>query len=514
VRRRTSPLVAVALALLAAAPAARAADPPFPRDFAWGVASAGFQGEMGGRPDNRDTRTDWWAWTHDAANISAGRVSGDLPERGPGSWRLYARDIALARGLGAKVFRMGIEWSRIFPRSTAAVATRDLRRVADAGAVRHYRAVLREVRRQGLRPFVTLSHFALPSWVHDPIAARDALARVGPDDPLPSWGRPRGWLDRSTVREFAKYAAFAGATFGDLVDDWTPLNEPFVVAASGYVNVPGAFAGFFPPGALSYAAAIAVVRNEVDANAAAYDALKRTDRGARVGLVHNMIAFTPADPSSALDRAGARHADRVFNRLWLDATVRGLVDEDADGRIEPGERHPELHGKADFVGVNYYFRGRVTGLGAPLSRRIGLLDFVPSVDYRTPEKPASPPCPTECSAFGNELHPDGLRDVLRTAGSYGRPVYITEAGIADAGDAQRRRYLRAHLRVLRRAMADGVARVRGWFHWSLIDNFEWAAGYQPRFGLYAFDPRTLARRARPSAALLRGVFTTGRVPSG
>ena len=247
------------------------------------------------------------------------------------------------------------------------------------------------------------------------------------------------------------------------------------------------------------------------ANAAAYDVLHRLDRDARVGLVHNMIAFTPADPASADDRAATAHADRLFNRLWLDATVRGRLDRNADGVIGPGERDRRAAGKADFVGVNFYFRGRVAAAGAPLSRRIPLLDFLPSTGYRTPGAPTAPPCPTTCNELGSEEYPAGLRDVLRTAGRYGKPVYITENGTADAGDALRRRYLVQQLAVLRRAMADRVADVRGWFHWSLVDNFEWASGYRPRFGLWSYDPRTLRRTARPSAALVRGIFGANRL---
>jgi beta-galactosidase len=314
------------------------------------------------------------------------------------------------------------------------------------------------------------------------------------------------------VREFGKYARYLAAKLGPLVDMWTPINEPMVVAASGYVNVGGVVAGNFPPGALNFDAAIRSVRTMVRANAAAYEAVKGQDRDARVGLVQNLIAFSPADPSSPADVAAVAHADQLFNRLFIDAAVRGVVDEDADGVVDPGERRPAAAGKADFVGVNYYFRGRVTALGQPVTQRIPLLDFLYATFYRTPEDPDAPPCPTECTEFGTEIHPEGLREALRTADSYDLPVWITENGLADADDDQRERYLVSHLEVLRQAMSDGLARVRGYLHWSLVDNFEWAHGFAPRFGLYAFDPRTLRRTPRPSAALVREVFTTGRLP--
>ena len=500
--------LALLLALVLAGPAG-AAD-PFPRSFLWGVATSGFQSEAGGSPANADRRSDWWVWSRDRDNIRSGRQSGDRIERGPGHWRVWRRDLALADRLGSDVFRLGVEWSRIFPRSTARASTlRQLDRLANRSAVRHYRAVLRGVRARGMRPFVTLQHFTLPTWIHDPIAARDALARAGADDPLPSWPQPRGWLDDETVGEFAKYARYLAWKLGDLVDVWTPINEPVVVAANGYINVPGVLAGNFPPGALSFAGAVESLRTMVRANAAAYDAIKRADRGARVGLVQNLIAFTPADPTSPGDVASARNAHQLYNRLFIDAAVRGIVDDDADGVVDPGEERPQLAGKADFVGVNYYFRGRVTALGRPLTQRIPLLDFAYSVFY---DRPSTPPCPTTCTEFGTEVYPEGFRDALAIAGGYGLPVYITENGLADADDDQRRDYVVSHLEVLRQAMADGVADVRGYLYWSLVDNFEWSDGYAPRFGLYAYDPRTLRRRARPSVALVRGIFRTGRLP--
>ena len=490
--------LAALLALGLAPPASAAAAEQFPRDFLWGVATSGFQTEMGGTPANADTGSDWWAWTH-AGDTP---VSADRPEDGPGSWNRWQADNRLAQGLGVGSFRLGIEWSRIFPRATdAADGVRDLDRLADQRAVRHYEGVLRDLRRRGLRPFVTVNHFTLPLWIHDPLATRAALSGRGADDPLPAFTEPAGWLQRRTVREFAKYAEYLAWRFGDLVDLWSPINEPMVLATQGYVNVPGVFSAGWPPGSISYTAAVQAAVNLVEANARAYDAIHRRDRTAQVGLVQNMIAFTPRDT------AAGRHADRLFNRLFLDAAIKGVVDRDADGVVDPGERSRAAAGKADFVGVNYYFRGRVTPLGDPISTRIPLLDFAPSVSYRTPRHPELPPCPTTCSGLGSEIYPAGFRDVLRTAGSYGLPVYITENGIADGTDARRPRFLRDHLGVLRRAMRDGLVKARGYFHWSLTDNFEWAEGYAPKFGLY-----TRERRARPSARLYERIARTGRVP--
>ena len=501
--------------VVALASPATAAARDFPKDFLWGTAIAAFQTEAGGRPAHADTRSDWWTWSHDQANIAQGHVSGDLVERGPGHWRLFRRDVALARNrLGANAFRLSIEWSRLFPRAVGGARTpRQLDRLANPAAVRHYAAELRAIRRRGMTPVVTLNHFTLPTWLHDPIAVRDAFAGVGPDEPPPAVERG-GWLDGRTVTQFGAFAAWAAWRYGDQVDMWVTINEPMVVAVNGYVNVAGAFAGWFPPGVYSFPAAVRVVRNLAKANALAYDAVHRRDRNARVGPVHNMIAFTPTDPASASDRRGAAHADYVFNRVFLNAVVKGLDDADVDGRIEAGERRRDLRGRADFIGLNYYFRSRVTGLPGPASSTVPLFDFLPTNTYRHPQNPTAPPCPSTCTEFGAEVYPRGFRTVLRTAGSYRLPLYVTENGLADSDDDMRRSYLLDHLRAMRGAVRDGLARVRGYFAWSLMDNFEWSAGYYPRFGFFSFDPETLARHERPSARVFRRIARFGALPSG
>jgi beta-galactosidase len=499
--------------MLLAFPATAAAKRDLPRSFQWGVAIAGFQTEMG-KGRFVDSHSDWWQWTHDAQNIADGTVTADKPEQGPGFFVRYRRDIDLAaRKLHLNAFRLGIEWSRIFPRSTRkAKSLRALNRLANQGALRKYRKILLRIRARGMTPWVTINHFTLPSWIHDPIAARDAFAGVGAEDPPPTGFGPRGWLDRSTVTQFRKYAKFLAWKFGPLVDRWVTLNEPMVVTVSGYANVPGVIQGNFPPGAFNFPAAIAAIQNLADANQAAYGAVKKQDRRAKVGFVHNMVAFTPADPNDPEDVEGTEHADYLFNRLFLDAAIKGYRDRDANGVIDPSEKSRKRAGKADFIGLNYYFRGRVTGLGAPITPTVPILDFLPSTSYQSAVNPSAPPCPTTCSEFGWEIYPEGFRQVLETAGDYRRPVIVTENGISDSNDDQRPSYITSHLRQLLAAKRAKEARILGYFHWSFFDNFEWAVGYTQKFGLYSFDPDTLRRTARPSARLYGRIARTGNVP--
>jgi beta-galactosidase len=519
-------LVACAAVIGVLAPGAGAAK-KFPKEFLWGTAIAGFQAEAG-KGKSVDPNSDWFVWTHDPANIADGTVSGDLPEDGPGHYKRFEGDLDLAADdLHNNAFRFSIEWSRIFPRSTedidvgARIGKRDLERLdrrANEGAVRHYRKVLRAAQKRGLAPFVTLHHWTIPSWLHDPIATRDALAALGPNDPLPDLARD-GWLDPATVDEFAKYAAYLGWKLGDRADYWNTLNEPLVQVTLGYINVPGVFGSYWPPGAFSFTGAITTLTNLERANTVAYDALKRFDRDdadgdgrdSRVGPVMNMIAFTPSDPSSAADQTATEHADYLFNRLFLNGVVGGDVDSNGDGTIGPNEA--DLHGrKADFVGLNYYFRGRVAAAGAPLTPAIPILDFLPATSYASPVTPSGPPCPTICSEFGSEIYPEGFRDVIGTAGSYDLPVYVTENGIADSDDDQRPGYLTDHLAQVRAAIREDGVDVRGYFQWSLIDNLEWVYGYAPKFGLYSVDPATLKRTARPSARLYGRIAKRNALP--
>lgn len=518
--RSPSFIAITAVVALSVVPAPARAD--FPPGFLWGTAISGFQTEAGGSPANGDAGSDWWVWTHDAANIGLGHVSGDLPENGPGFYDRYAGDITLARKkLRSNSLRFGLEWSRIFPTATTGVdisagitlaALQQLDALADQDEVVHYRSVLQELRTQGLVPFVTILHFTLPLWIHDPIAARDAFATVGANDPPPTGFGPAGWLDSATVPEFAKYAAYVAWKFGDLVDFWAPINEPLVVATSGYVNIPGVLEAYFPPGANSFTGTLQVLLNEIAGQAAAYDAVKLWDtvdadgdgRNAVVGTVHNMVFFAPRRPTQPDDVTAASHADYIFNRLWLNSVIAGDVDANVNGTIDPGEHHVEFTGKADFVGVNYYFRGKTLDVGGPVTPVFPLFDFLPTTAYTA--------CPSTCSDLGWESYPAGLREVLTTAGSYGLPVYVTENGMANESDKKRRGYLVTHLDVLEQTIAAGVD-VRGYFHWSLTDNFEWAEGFEPKFGLFSYDPVTLERTLRRSGRILRHVVKKNKVPA-
>ncbi len=294
----------------------------------------------------------------------------------------------------------------------------------DAGAVAHYRDVLVALLRLGMEPVVTLHHFTNPHWV----------AEQG------------GWECERTAADFGRFAAFAGACLGDLVKLWCSVNEANGLMFMAYLNEA------WPPAKRDPAAAWRVHRNMVRGHLRAYDALRAAYRAhgqaARVGVAHHFMVFDPARRWHPVDQATARTLDWVCNRAFLRACWRRSA--------------------LDFIGVNYYQRGLCRGFEPPR---------------------AAPGAPT--SDLGWEIRPEGLYRSLRIADRYahlpdGRciPLFITENGLDDReGGDLRCRFIVRHLQHAARALRDGVD-LRGYLHWTLMDNFEWAEGYEPRFGLF------------------------------
>jgi beta-glucosidase len=319
----------------------------------------------------------------------------------------------------------------------------------DRAALDAYREQLGALRDAGISPMVTLHHFTLPSW----------LARVG------------GVLAADFPARLATFAGAAAKALGDLCTTWVTVNEPNVLAAHAYLL------GVWPPAKKDPLLAWRAQRRLLAAHDEAYRALKETRPDARVGVAHHLRAVEPARPESRADRAAAALFERVFNEAFARAAC--------------------AHRTQDFFGLNYYSRDVVRFSlrhAAELFVARGIPDGAPVSD------------------LGWEIYPPGLGHLVRTwARRSGLPVYVTENGIADARDAKRGAFLVDHLRELERAIADGVD-VRGYYHWSLLDNFEWAEGYEPRFGLVEVDYATGARRIRESARLYARIAAARALP--
>lgn len=278
---------------------------------------------------------------------------------------------------------------------------------------------------------------------------------------FPRWVARKGAFLHPDAHEwFGRYVHHVVRQLGDLVDLYVTINEPLVLVVMGYLI------GLWPPGGHGFGRALRLIRRLLDAHRIAYRAVKSARPGAWVGLAHHLIAFHPWS-RLPWDRATSRLLSYLMNDRFLN-----MVGPDQD-----------------FIGVNYYTRqyGHLTGGLHPIQSRPGL----PVTD------------------MGWEIYPSGLLEVLRQVGRFERPILITENGIATEHDPERSTFIRDHLTAVATAQQEGLD-IRGYFYWSALDNFEWAEGYRPRFGLIDVDYDTLKRSLRPSAAVYRAIIEANR----
>jgi beta-glucosidase len=410
----------------------------FPKDFLWGTATAAHQVE------GNNTNNDWWSFEQRPGAIWHGDRSGLACDW----WRNAERDFDLMAEMGHNTHRLSIEWSRIEPEEGA----------FDASAIARYRQMLTGLRRRGIEPMVTLFHFSSPLW----------LARRG------------GWANPDTVESFRRYVHHTVEQLGDLVTLWCTINEPSVYAALGHLL------GVHAPGKKSLVLYFRVLSNLLRAHAVAYRAIHARSGEAQVGLVKNMQIFEALDPADRFSVGLTRLIDCGFHGLALRALQDGRL------RFPLGlglAVYGPLIDSSDFLGVNYYSRERVS-LRSRDGGRLSVFGPTPGA---------------EVSDFGRdgiygEIYPAGMYRVLKRAAALGKPIYITENGLPDTDDNQRPRFLLTCLAQVQRAISEGVD-IRGYYHWSFIDNFEWAEGWALRFGLLAFDEHTQVRTPRPSAEL-------------
>ena len=393
---------------------------------------------------------DWWAWESEPGRIK----NGDRSDPACDHYRRYRDDFALLAGLHQNAHRFSLEWSRIEPRpgefSTVAIA--------------HYRDVLEALRAAGLKPVVTLHHFTNPTWV----------AQAG------------GWDAPGTAERFAAYVDRVMLELGTLADHWVTINEPTVVAYQGYVH------GEWPPGRRDFAAAARVLVTLLRGHWLAYERIKARREEAQVGLAHHLRIFDPARSWAPQDRLVAATFERIFNATML----RSL----REGRLAfPLTRAGKASGprpSQDFIGLNYYTRELVKfnhRYRAELFGQRVLKAHVLRSDLEW------------------EVYPDGLYRTLLRLRRERLPVLVLENGIADRNDALRPDFVISHANAMLRSLQAGVP-LRGYFHWTSVDNFEWAEGYAAKFGLLANDPLTQKRSLRPSARIFAEICRTGIVP--
>jgi beta-glucosidase len=439
----------------------------FPRGFVWGTATAAYQIEGAVDADGRGPSI-WDTFCRMPGAVARGE-SGEFACDHYHRWR---EDVELMKELGAGAYRFSVAWPRVLPDGGGQVNRRGLD---------FYRRLVDALREGGIEPFVTLYHWDLPQALED----------------------RGGWRVRETAERFADYAEVVHDALGDAVSHWITLNEPYCSSIVGYGE------GRHAPGAREGHGALAAAHHLLLGHGLAVARLRERPRpGEQVGVTLNMSPTVPAT-SSAADADAARRMDLLVNRQFTEPLFGGGYPADMaetfggisdfsfrrDGDLEI------IGAPLDFLGVNYYYR--IHAEAAPYEQtdpaRRSAFDL--GVRTVTPEH-------ARTSGLGWVVEPEGLSQTL--AGLAGRyrslpPIYVTENGYGDDGvldDTGRIDYLRDHIDATREAIASGVD-VRGYFCWSLMDNFEWARGYAARFGLVHVDYRTQVRTPKASFHWLR-----------
>lgn len=353
----------------------------------------------------------------------------------------YREDFAQAQNLGLDMYRMSVEWARIEPREGA----------FDAGALAHYRKMIQNLQSRGIQPMVTLWHFTLPQWFED----------------------KGGWKNPDNIRYFERYADRVASALGPDVYYWNTVNEPLVYAFKSHME------GAWPPFGKDINQALRVVKHLILAHGKAYAMIHKRDPISKVGFAKNITLLQPHWPYNPLDHMQTSLQSYLFNEAFWEATATGKISFNLPG-LEPVviPYSKDLEGSMDFIGINYYTRYMVTAAGGQ--------ETLPNVPV---------------SELGWEIYPEGLLQVLRLGNKHAQrlrvPIIITENGTADHEDHIRQAFLVQHVYQIWKAIQEGIP-VAGYLHWSLIDNFEWADGYEPKFGLMDKD-----RKWRDSAKLYR-----------
>lgn len=426
----------------------------FPEGFLWGAATASYQIEGAVREDGRGECI-WSRFSHTPGKV----LNGDTGDIACDHYHLYRSDVALMARIGLRAYRFSIAWPRVLPFGTGAL---------NEVGLDFYDRLVDELLAVNIRPFVTLYHWDLPQALQD----------------------RGGWDNPEVVQWFGEYTDLVSRRLGDRVKDWITLNEPWVVAFLGN------WLGIHAPGLCDLGTAYRVLHHQLLAHGAAMAILRRNVQGVSAGITIDLGYFEPATERSE-DVQAAWREDGFKNRWLLDAVFKGHYPTDMINWVAEWLDGIDLDAVAqaaaplDFLGINYYTRTLVeaASLGVTAAR---------------PVKPAN----AAFTTMGWEVYPEGLYQLLvRVHREYQpRALFVTENGAAFADvltsdgkvhDEARRDYLRLHFDAAERAIQADVP-LRGYFVWSLMDNFEWSLGYTQRFGIVYVDYATQQRIVKDS----------------
>jgi beta-glucosidase len=424
----------------------------FPRDFRWGTSTSAYQIEGAVTEDGRAPSI-WDTFSHEPDRVADGTTGDEACD----NYHRYPQDIALMQGLGVNAYRFSIAWPRVQPTGTGPV---------NPAGVAFYDRLVDALLEAGIDPVATLYHWDLPQ----------ALQDTG------------GWFNRDTAFRFADYADHAATALGDRVKLWITLNEPFIHTVYGH-----AF-GMHAPGEARMMGALPTAHHQLLGHGLAVAAL-RARSASPIAIANNHSPVRVIGERDE-DRAAGAFYDALHNRLFVEPLLGMGYPEGFELPVRDGDLEA-IAAPIDALGVNYY---NPTGIAAPSTEDLPF-DMVTLDGYPLTE-------------FGWPVVPDGLRELLVDLhGRYRMPMYVTESGCAYAEwpeDPHRVEYLKGHVEAVRAAIAEG-ADVRGYFTWSLMDNWEWAEGFTKRFGLVHVDFATQVRTPRTSYAWYRDFIAGTRV---
>jgi beta-glucosidase len=413
----------------------------FPKDFIWGVATSAHQIEGGHQNINS---FGWWEQQKKAngePTIENGDLSGDACD----NWNLYLEDIKLMQRLHVNSYRFSVSWSKIMPEKG----------VVDTAALQHYKIMCDSLVAVGIEPMVTLQHVTVPMWFY----------RMG------------AFEKEENIRYFVDFTKVVYMALHDKVKYWGTINEPSVYMFDSY------FSGNYAPGVSDPQLAAKVLFNMMKAHVAIYKLFKTLPGGEKseIGLVKNMMQLDAYRKWNILDQFIKFNADNVYNEVLLRLFKTGKYKFYMPGFVDFEGEIPDAPKTLDYIGLNYYshYAFKFTG---------NLEESLEPLPY-----PGEP-----MTDMDYTIYPEGIYRAIKRIAKLDVPIIITENGIADAKDDRRAQFIDRSLYAVSKAIEDGYD-VRGYYYWSLMDNFEWNLGYGKRFGLYEVDFKTKKRTLREGA---------------
>jgi len=402
--------------------------------------------------EGNNTNNNWSAWENQPGRIIHGHKAGLADDWWSG--KRWKEDMDRAAETGQNAHRLSVEWSRIQPAPDR----------WDEGALEMYREMVRGIVQRGMTPMVTLHHFTDPLW----------LVEMG------------GWENDSAPELFAAFVRKVVEALKEYVSLWVTINEPNVYASCGYLE------GSFPPGKKDVNAFARVLRNLVRGHALAYRAVHDIQKTARVGTAINYRAFWPARGWMPLDKTMTNIGHQIYNNAFAGALVNGKLN-----LVVKRAAIPEAAGTQDFIGVNYYTGDKITFVLNPEKL---------FYERKVPEGALMSP-----TGFIADI-PEGMFQALKWAKGFKLPIIVTENGVEDPDDLMRPRYLVEHIHQVWRAVNFSFP-IKGYFQWSLVDNFEWERGWTQRFGLWGLDVEKQLRIRRKSVDVYAAICKENGITS-